>query len=80
MFLLEALSRNVKIFIDNKYRNITNYFSSNNFIFVDFSNEKKLLKKIIFELNFNFKIKKTTLKKNILNNVNRGMDHYLNEF
>ena len=60
MFLLEALSRNVKIFIDNKYRNITNYFSSNNFIFVDFSNEKKLLKKIIFELNFNFKIKKTT--------------------
>jgi hypothetical protein len=80
MFLLEALSRNVKIFIDNKYRNITSYFSSNNFIFVDFSNEKKLLKKIIFELNFNFKIKKTILKKNILNNVNRGMDHYLNEF
>lgn len=80
MFLLEALSRNVKIFIDNKYRSILNYFVSSNFIFLDFSNEKKLLKKILFQLNFNFKIKKNKLKKNILNDINRRMVYYLNEF
>jgi hypothetical protein len=80
MFLLEALSRNVKIFIDNKYRRIINYFTSSNFIFLDFSNEQKLLKKIIFYLNFNFKIKKTKLKKNIVKNLNNKIDYYLKEF
>jgi len=80
MFLLEALSRNVKIFIDNKYRRITNYFASSNFIFLDFSNEQKLLKKIIFHLNLNFKIKKTKLKKNIKKNLNNKIDYYLKEF
>jgi hypothetical protein len=80
MFLLEALSRNVKIFIDNKYRTISNYFESSNFIFLDFSNENKLLKKIIYYFNCNFKIKNTKLKKNIINNLNANMGHYLNEF
>ena len=80
MFLLEALSRNVKIFIDNKYRRITNYFASSNFIFLDFSNEQKLLKKIIFHLNLNFKIKKKKLKKNIKKNLNNKIDYYLKEF
>ena len=79
MFLLEALSRNVKIFIDNKYRDILNYFENSNFIFLDFSNENILLKKIIYHLNSNFKIKKTKLKKNILNSLNHKID-YLNEF
>jgi hypothetical protein len=80
MFLLEALSRNVKIFIDNKYRDILNYFENSNFIFLDFSNENILLKKITYHLNSNFKVKKTKLKKNILNNLNQKIDDYLNEF
>jgi len=80
MFLLEALSRNVKIFVDNKYRNISDYFTGNNFIFLDFSNEKKLIKKIKHELNFNFKIKKTQLKKNVLKNINYKLRYYLTEF
>lgn len=80
MFLLEAMSRNVKIFIDNKHRNILNYFESSNFIFLDFSNEKKLFKKIIFQLDNNYKIKKNKLKKNVLKNINYKLRHYLNEF
>ena len=80
MFLLEAISRNVKIFIDNKHRDISNYFESSNFIFLDFSNEKKLFKKIIFQLDNNYKIKKTKLKKNVLKNLNHKLRHYLNEF
>jgi len=80
MFLLEALSANVKIFIDNKNKKILSYFENSNFIFLDFSNEKKLLKKILFYLNVNFKMKKTKLKKNILNNINNKIDYYLDEF
>lgn len=80
IFLLEALSRNVKIFIDNKYKAISNYFENSNFIFLDFSNEKRLLKKIIFHLDANFKVRKTKLKKNILNNINNKINHYLDEF
>jgi hypothetical protein len=80
MFLLEALSRNVKIFIDKEHRGIRDYFVSSNFIFLDFSNEQKLLKKIIFHLNFNSKIKKTKLKRNIVKNLNNKIDYYLKEF
>ena len=80
MFLLEALSANTKIFIDNKNKEILNYFEKSNFIFLDFSNEKTLLKKIMFYLHFDFKMKKTKLKKNILNNLNNKINHYLDEF
>jgi hypothetical protein len=80
MFLLEALSADVKIFIDIKNREISNYFENSNFIFLNFSNEKKLLKKIIFYLNSDFKMRKTKLKKNILNNINNKITNYLDEF
>ena len=80
MFLLEALSANTKIFIDNKNKEILNYFEKNNFIFLDFSNEEILLKKIMFYLHFDFKMNKTKLKKNILNNLNNEINHYLDEF
>jgi hypothetical protein len=80
MFLLEALSADVKIFIDNKNKEILKYFEKSNFIFLDFTNEKKLLKKILFYLNVNFKMRKTKLKKNILNNINNKINHYLDEF
>jgi hypothetical protein len=80
MFLLEALSKNVKIFIDNKNKEIKNYFTKSNFIFLDFSNEKSLLKKIIFYLDVDFKMRKTKLKKKILDNLNNEINHYLEEF
>ena len=79
MFLLEALSANVKIFVDIKDKKLLNYFENSNFIFLNFSNEKKLLKKIIFYLNADFKMRKTKLKKNILNNINNKINHYLDE-
>jgi len=80
MYLFDVFSANVKIFIDNKNKEILNYFEKSNFIFLDFTNEKKLLKKILFYLNVNFKMRKTKLKKNILNNINYKINHYLDEF
>ena len=80
MFLLEALSANVKIFIDNKSKEILNYFEKSNFIFLDFSNEKSAFKKIILYLDADFKMRKTKLKKNILDNFNNEIYHYLDGF
>ena len=70
----------IKIFIDNKSKEILNYFEKSNFIFLDFSNEKSAFKKIILYLDADFKMRKTKLKKNILDNFNNEIYHYLDGF